>query len=263
MLFQDDFSIIDLLPGKIAFVAAPETFVPGRSFCSISFRLSGQIVVTGKHQSYHVIPQSIFYMPSGYDYSTKVVESGEMYVIHFSAEDGFPPEPFVWKPQEPHQYEKMFSQILEAFPTGHRKDFASMGSFCGLLARIREDSKIERAYIPKRMQQAKAKIHERFNESALSVAELARSAGLSEVYFRREFRSCFGCQPVAYIQNVRLEHAKALLETGEYSVSEVAIRSGYDNISYFSYRFRSATGMAPSQYREEAALTQMRMNAEK
>jgi AraC-like DNA-binding protein len=252
MLFQENFSIIDLLPGKLAFEAAPETFVPGRSFCSISFRLSGQIVVTGKHQTYHVIPQSIFYMPRGYDYATKVVESGEVYVVHFCAEDGFPPEPFVWKPVEPQQYEKLFSQILEVFPTGQRKDFVSMSLFYGLLAKIREDSKSERPYIPKRMLQVKARIHESFNDSTLSVAELARSAGLSEVYFRREFKACFGCQPVAYISSVRTEYAKALLETGEYSVSEVAIQSGYDNISYFSYRFREITGMTPSQYRDKA-----------
>lgn len=252
MLFENDFSINDLLPGRISFKTAPETFVPGRSFCSVSFRLSGQIIVTGNDQTYHVAPQSIFYMPRGYNYSTKVVESGEMYVIHFWAEDGFPSEPFVWKPQEPYQYERLFSQILEAFPTGHRKDFASMGSFCCLLAKLREDSKTRHPYIPKRMLQAKVKIHQRFNESALSVAELAQSAGLSQVYFRREFKTCFGCQPVAYIQNVRMEHAKALLETGEYSVSEVAIRSGYDNISYFSYRFREITGVTPSQYRDDA-----------
>lgn len=250
MLFEKNFSIIDLLPGKIAFETAPETFVPGRSFCSISFRISGQIVVTGKHQTYHVMPRSIFYMPRGYDYSTKVTQSGEMYVIHFYTEDAVPEEPFVWSPQDPFVYEKLFRQLLENFPTGQRKDFSSMSRVYALLAKLREDSGTQQPYIPKRMLTAKMRIHERLNESTLSVAELAKETGLSEVYFRREFKACFGCQPVAYISNVRVEYAKALLETGEYAVSEVAIRSGYDNVSYFSYRFRSATGMTPSQYRD-------------
>ncbi len=252
MLLKESFSITELVPGKIVFDIAPEVFVPGRAFCSISFRLSGQIVVAGKQQTYHVAPQSIFYMPCGYDYSTKIVEAGEIYVIHFWTLDGFPAEPFVWKPLEPRLYEKMFCQILENFPTGERKDFATMGLFYELLAKIREHSKTERTHVPKRMLQAKGEIHERFNESTLSVAELAQNAALSEVYFRREFKACFGCQPVAYISSVRIEHAKALLETGEYSVSEVAIQSGYDNVSYFSYRFRETTGMTPSQYRDNA-----------
>lgn len=252
MLLKESFSITDLVPGKIVFDAAPEVFVPGRAFCSISFRLSGRIVVTGKERSYQVTPQSILYMPCGYDYSTKITEAGEMYVVHFWALEGFPTEPFVWKPQEPRLYEKMFCHILEIFPTGERKDFAAMGLFYELLARIREDSQAERTRIPKRMLQAKAEIHRCFNESTLSVARLARNAQLSEVYFRREFKACFGCQPAAYISSVRIEHAKALLETGEYSVSEVAIQSGYDNVSYFSYRFRETTGMTPSQYRDTA-----------
>lgn len=252
MFLKDSFSIIELVPGKIVFDVSPEVFVPGRAFCSISFRLSGQIVVTGKQQTYRVTPQSILYMPCGYDYTTKIMEAGEMYVIHFWPLGGFPTEPFVWKPQEPRLYEKIFSHILEIFPTGERRDFATMGLFYELLAKIREDSQTERAHIPKRMLQAKAQIHRCFNESTLSVAQLARNAELSEVYFRREFKACFGCQPVAYISSVRIEHAKALLETGEYPVSEVAIQSGYDNVSYFSYRFREATGMTPSQYRDNA-----------
>ena len=252
MLFEKNFSIIDLLPSRLSFAEAPETFVPGRAICSISFRLSGQIVVTGKHRTYHVMPRSIFYMPCGYDYSTKVEQSGEMYVIHLYVEDAVPPEPFVWSPQDPHVYEKLCAQIVEIFPTGQRKDFAVMGLVYTLLAKIREDSRSQQPYIPKRMHRAKAQIHERFNESKLSVADLAREAGLSEVYFRREFKACFGCQPVTYIGDVRMEHAKALLETGEYPISEVAIRSGYDSISYFSYRFRNTTGMTPSQYRDSA-----------
>ena len=252
MLLKESFSITELVPGRIVFDVAPEVFVPGRAFCSISFRLSGQIVVTGKQQSYCVTPQSILYMPCGYDYSTKITEAGEMYVIHFWVSDKYPTEPFVWKPQDTRLYEKMFCHILEIFPTGERKDFATMGLLYELLARIREDSQTERAHIPKRMLQAKADIHRCFNESMLSVAQLARNAELSEVYFRREFKACFGCQPVAYISSVRIEHAKALLETGEYSVSEVAIQSGFDNVSYFSYRFRKTTGMTPSQYRDNA-----------
>lgn len=253
MIFQDDFSIIELVAQRLRCEAAPSVFVRGRAFCSLSFRLCGEVFVEGKQQKYHILPQSIFYMPSGYDYRTEVAVSGEMYVIHFWAEEGYPAEPFVWTPVEPDVYEKMFERIFESAPLGRRKDFGMMGQFYRLLDRIRADSQPERGLAPRRMLRAKAEIHQRFNDSTLTVAELAQASGLSQVYFRREFKQCFGCQPVEYISNIRMEHAKALLEAGDCSISEAAIRSGYDNISYFSYRFRCITGLSPSQYRNSAA----------
>lgn len=226
--------------------------VKGRAFCSLSFRISGQVRITGKHNVYQICPQSVFYMPAGYDYTTRVVEGGQMYIIHFWAQKGFPEEPFVWRPDQPQLYERMFSQLVENIPLGQRKDLGAMGQLYRLLAQIRADSMPQPVRLPKRMLRTRSAILGRFNESDLSISELAREAGLSEAYFRREFKACFGCQPVAYISHMRIEHAKALLEAGDCSVSEAAIRSGYDNVSYFSYRFRCVTGMTPGQYRDSA-----------
>ena len=46
----------------------------------------------------------------------------------------------------------------------------------------------------------------------------------------------------------RIEIAKALLESNLYSVAEVAMRSGFESISYFSSEFRRATGFSPKEY---------------
>ena len=253
VLFADDFSVIELSSSKLDYDVTSRVFVPGRVFCSISFRLSGEITVTGERQTYHVTPQSIFYLPSGYDYSTVITGAGSIYVIHFWVDAGYPQEPFVWRPEEPQMYERLFAQIVEGTPPGRRQDFATMGLFYRLLAQIRKDSQNPDKMIPKRMLRAKEMIHRNFNEPTLSVEMLAREAEISQTYFRREFKACFGCQPIAYIRNVRMEHARSLLEAGDYSVSEVAIQSGYENVSYFSYDFHRVTGQSPSHYRQSAA----------
>ena len=128
-----------------------------------------------------------------------------------------------------------------------------MELFYRLLHQIRKDSDPVQTQIPKRFQQARAYIHDNFNESNLSVAMLAQNAGVSQTYFRKRFKEYYGCQPISYIRNVRIAHAQALLETGDCSVSEVAIQSGYENISYFSYDFHRLVGQSPSQYRANAA----------
>ncbi len=253
MLFENDFSVIELASRKQDYEITSRVFVPGRVHCSISFRLSGEITVTGDHQTYNVKPGEVFYLPSGYDYSTVITGAGSMYVIHFWVQEGYPSEPFVWKPDQPQVYERLFAQIVEGEPPGRRQDFATMGLFYRLLDQIRKDSQRPKAVIPKRMLQARETIHRNFNEPSLSVALLAQQARISQTYFRREFKDAFGCQPIAYIRNVRMEHARSLLEAGDCSVSEVAIQSGYENVSYFSYDFHRVTGQSPSSYRAAAA----------
>lgn len=253
MYFEHDFSVLELSARKLDYDIAAPTVVPGRAFCSISFRHSGEIMVAGKNQHFHVTPHSLFYMPCGYDYTTTHLSSGSMYVVHFWVHDGFPETPFIWKPEQWQLYERLFSQIVDVCPPNQRKDFATMELFYRLLRQIRRDSDFAQAQIPKQFQQAKAYIHDNFNESSLSVALLARNTGISQTYFRRRFKEFYGCQPISYIRNVRIAHAQALLETGNYSVSEVAIQSGYENISYFSYDFHRLVGQSPSQYRTNAA----------
>jgi AraC-like DNA-binding protein len=95
-----------------------------------------------------------------------------------------------------------------------------------------------------RVDQITPKLYEKFP----SVAALAEEAGVSDVYFRREFKRCAGMPPREYIRLVRLENAKALLDTALYSVSETATRCGFDSISYFSAEFRRAYGVTPSEF---------------
>ena len=53
-----------------------------------------------------------------------------------------------------------------------------------------------------------------------------------------------------YILNVRIRNAQTLLETTDYSISDIAALIGYDNPMYFSRLFRKAKGLSPSKYRK-------------
>src|SRR4051794_5362297 len=61
---------------------------------------------------------------------------------------------------------------------------------------------------------------------ALTVADLARAAGLSPAHFSREFRKTFGESPHSYLLTRRLERAAAMLRTTDRSVPRSATRSG-------------------------------------
>ncbi|WP_420801723.1 helix-turn-helix transcriptional regulator [Pseudofrankia asymbiotica] len=84
---------------------------------------------------------------------------------------------------------------------------------------------------------------------ALTVAELARAAGLSPAYFSREFRRVFGESPHQYLLTRRLERAAALLRNTDRSVTDICFDVGLTSVGSFLTSFRRVYGVTPSAYR--------------
>ena len=116
------------------------------------------------------------------------------------------------------------------------------------LAFLRAGRVRARPAAPRRMLRCKEYLDENVCDTALRVSDLAAMCGVSEVYFRREFKRFYGTSPLEYIKKRRIEIACQLLSTGLYNVTQVAERAGFDSVSYFSAEFRRLTGQTPSQY---------------
>jgi transcriptional regulator GlxA family with amidase domain len=83
----------------------------------------------------------------------------------------------------------------------------------------------------------------------LTVADLARAAGLSKAHFSREFRRAFGESPHAYLLTRRLERAAAMLRTTDRAVADICIAVGLDSIGSFTASFHRMFGRTPTAYR--------------
>jgi transcriptional regulator GlxA family with amidase domain len=81
------------------------------------------------------------------------------------------------------------------------------------------------------------------------VAAMAQMSGLPERSFHRRFRQATGMPPLAYVQALRIEEAKTLLETTQASIEEVGAAVGYAEAASFRKLFRRAVGVTPSDYR--------------
>lgn len=84
----------------------------------------------------------------------------------------------------------------------------------------------------------------------LSVPALARRCGMSVRNFARLFRSQTGSTPARYVERVRVETARRLLETSEHSADEVAARSGFESADALRRSLRRSVGVGPRAYRE-------------
>lgn len=88
----------------------------------------------------------------------------------------------------------------------------------------------------------------------LSVGRIAEHCGTSERSLLRHFQASFGESPLKRIQRLRVERAKALLETTHLSLEEIVERCGYADAASFRKLFKRATALTPGDYRERFRL---------
>lgn len=83
----------------------------------------------------------------------------------------------------------------------------------------------------------------------ITVADLARRRSLSASRFHRVFKRMTGMSPVAFILERRVRKAQILLSTTDLPLAEIAERTGFVNVHYFSRIFKRHVGVPPGAYR--------------
>jgi len=86
-------------------------------------------------------------------------------------------------------------------------------------------------------------------DSTLTVAAIAREAGLSATHFSRLFRQHTGFAPMDYFIHLKIQRACRFLTLTPLNVKVIAGRIGYEDPYYFSRLFRKVMGMSPANYR--------------
>jgi transcriptional regulator GlxA family with amidase domain len=82
--------------------------------------------------------------------------------------------------------------------------------------------------------------------------EVAADLGMSPRNLSRRFNSATGYPPQQYLQHLRVEAAKELLQTTALKIIEVSYRVGYSDLSSFNKVFKKVTGLTPKHFRQTA-----------
>lgn len=87
----------------------------------------------------------------------------------------------------------------------------------------------------------------------LNATHIANKFYLNKGYLSTLFKEKTGIRLTTYIEGIRMERAKDFLRNNVWTVTEIAIETGYSDVNYFSKVFKKYTGMSPRQYRESAS----------
>ncbi len=147
--------------------------------------------------------------------------------------------------------EKQISNILICFREKHTGwEMEAKAYFYLVIARlyakyIHVSKKMKNAGATRDIKLVVDYINHHFDED-ITLFALAKIASCCPAHLCRLFRSHTGYSPMAYLNIVRCEHARSLLGTGELTVSQVAIFTGYNNPNYFARVFKQLQGFPPS-----------------
>ena len=224
--------------------------VSARNFSSLTYRKSGRVFIASEKNEFVSDADSLTFVPARCDYSTEILDGGEMIILHYQIAEGskdFFDKPTLIHPINKDRFSDIFSKALSHSIVGN--ECACMSDAYRLFSEIFKETNLRGIRPSPSLVIIKQYMDENFTSTELRISDLAELHKTSEAYFRREFKKYYGESPLEYIKRRRIEMACHLLCTELYSITDVASHSGFDSVSYFSSEFKRYMGCSPKEYR--------------
>ena len=220
-----------------------------RSWSGLGYRISGSTVFRSGNKKYVADSGSMSYIPAWVDYERSSTAE-EMIILHLKVLGENENEIQIFSPDNPAIFSAYFvemAKIWEEGATGYQHRCTSL--FYKLLGEIESYSILNPTGQKEHLiRNSLIYMQMHFDDSCLSIEDIAQKSNISQVYFRKLYKEIFGVSPMHDIIKMRIQKAKSLLNTGYFSVSEIAGKCGFDNVKYFGTLFKKKTGKTPSEY---------------
>ncbi len=222
--------------------------IPMRRFSAISLRLHTDAKYFFAGKSAVLTPPALCLIPEGISYKRKGGDE-EVSVIRFHMLSWSPKEILLFPIKDVLYYQRLFGEAVALY---EKKEAGYLFRLSAVLneifASVAPTAKApasRKAYIDT----ALAYIKQNLSDTMLSVSMVAEQVAVSESQLRRGFHQALGISPKQYIDALRMERARALLETEYYTQAEVAERCGYADVDYFRTAFKQKNGMCIKKYK--------------
>ncbi len=222
-----------------------------RAFHALSFRVKGNAEFIHESKKFIANENSLLFMPKDYDYIIDAKQNEEVIVIHFDSVASFD-SPEIFNPENHDEFLLLFNEILSVWntrPVGYK--FRLNALFNSILEAIEihtQKQNITRS-ANEQFEYSVSFLRSNLSNHDITIEKLATLAHVSPTYYRKLFNKIYGTSPLKYLNELRLKRAKALLQTGYYSVESVSTQCGFIDPKYFSTCYKKYFGNSPDKDR--------------
>ena len=104
------------------------------------------------------------------------------------------------------------------------------------------------------LKQAVQFVEDNIDKVEMTIDDFANALKLSRTVFYRKLKSIVGLSPVDFVREIRVKRAAQLIDSGEYTFSQIAYMCGFSDPKYFTKCFKRQLGLTPSEYKENKIL---------
>lgn len=248
MLFDRDnlqFEIIDILDiyrEKINFSTKK------RNFCVLSCRVSGNGSFSYSNKESVYTAGDIIFIPAQIAYTQKSNAEEHLIAIHLRLSNYSGQEIEIFP-----MFDASVSKWFEDIYTTWKGRSLGYRYRCNILInqlfyRMYQRRELHKNPAFVKIQPSLDFIHNHFTDTSLTIGRVAAASAVSEVYLRKLFQLILHTSPLEYVNRLRIQHAKSLLESRYYSISQAALASGFTDYKHFYTRFRHMEGISPRAY---------------
>ena len=101
------------------------------------------------------------------------------------------------------------------------------------------------------VQEVMAFMERNMDNAELTIDQFASAVNLGRTVFYNKLKATVGLTPVDFVQEMRIKRAVQLMATGNFSISEIAYRTGFNDPKYFSRCFKKHLGETPTDYQRK------------
>lgn len=155
--------------------------------------------------------------------------------------------------EQDEQFIRVFNELIDNNKSGYSHELDAVGDFYKILSSIMTAKyKTNPVLTSPQLYLEAAVEYIRNNYSYdINVAKIARYVGIDRTYLYKIFINAMSLSPGKYIIETRLENAHNLLITTNYTILQIALSTGFSDVSHFSNSFKKKFGVSPNSYRKE------------
>ena len=145
---------------------------------------------------------------------------------------------------------KLFKKLMKLYPASFSEYMSVIYEIYGIILLSGSGTYLNPT-TKNSIENSKKYIDANFKDSQLSIRVLAEQTNMSEVYYRKLFKSKFDISPYQYIIACRLKNARNLMNYTFLTLEECALQSGFSSLQHFCKTFKNTYGISPGKYRKE------------